>query len=74
MGTSTRTRLLAAVFCVSLCSLGATAEWSRAQTVSVKTVIVELGSHDELVAQGGRYADMYATWEAHASGERIAAS
>ncbi|MGK2877331.1 MAG: ABC transporter ATP-binding protein [Solirubrobacterales bacterium] len=25
--------------------------------------IVELGSHDELVAAGGRYAELYATWE-----------
>jgi ATP-binding cassette subfamily B protein len=27
--------------------------------------IAELGSHDELVARGGRYAEMYATWVAH---------
>jgi ATP-binding cassette, subfamily B, bacterial len=27
--------------------------------------IVELGSHDELVARGGRYAGMYATWISH---------
>jgi ATP-binding cassette, subfamily B, bacterial len=27
--------------------------------------IVELGSPDELVAQGGRFADMYASWIAH---------
>ncbi|MCP5030057.1 MAG: ABC transporter ATP-binding protein [Actinomycetia bacterium] len=27
--------------------------------------VVELGSHGELVARGGRYAEMYATWEQH---------
>lgn len=28
--------------------------------------VVELGSHDELVAAGGRYARLYAIWEEHA--------
>lgn len=28
--------------------------------------VVELGTHDELVALGGRYAEMYATWVSHA--------
>jgi ATP-binding cassette, subfamily B, bacterial len=28
--------------------------------------ILELGSHDELVAMGGRYARMYETWTSHA--------
>ena len=27
--------------------------------------IVELGSHDELVALGGRYAELYDTWSSH---------
>jgi ATP-binding cassette subfamily B protein len=26
--------------------------------------LAELGTHDDLVAQGGRYADLYATWTA----------
>ncbi|TML91830.1 MAG: ABC transporter ATP-binding protein [Actinobacteria bacterium] len=32
--------------------------------------IVELGTHHDLVAAGGRYAGMYATWERHAAGSR----
>ena len=28
--------------------------------------VMELGTHDELVALGGRYAEMYATWVSHA--------
>jgi ATP-binding cassette subfamily B protein len=27
--------------------------------------VLEAGSHDELVAHGGRYAEMYATWTSH---------
>ena len=30
--------------------------------------IIEQGSHDELVAAGGRYAEMYETWISHAEG------
>ncbi len=36
--------------------------------------VVELGSHDELVALGGRYAQMYATWVSHANNDRQAES
>ena len=32
--------------------------------------VVELGPHDELVAAGGRYAEMVRTWYAHLDGER----
>jgi ATP-binding cassette, subfamily B, bacterial len=31
--------------------------------------IVEIGSHDELVARRGRYAEMYATWISHAESQ-----
>ena len=29
--------------------------------------IVEIGTHDELVANGDRYAELFATWSAHAA-------
>ena len=31
--------------------------------------IVELGSHEQLVARGGRYAEMYSTWTSHSERE-----
>jgi ATP-binding cassette subfamily B protein len=31
--------------------------------------IAELGSHDDLIAQGGFYAEMYATWISHMAGD-----
>jgi ATP-binding cassette subfamily B protein len=40
---------------------------SRADRVAVVDVgrLVELGTHDELVAAGGRYSALYASWMAH---------
>jgi ATP-binding cassette subfamily B protein len=35
--------------------------------------VVELGTHDELIARGGRYTSMYATWRGgRAEGRRTA--
>lgn len=34
--------------------------------------VVEVDTHDELVAGGGRYAEMFAAWTSHADGERTA--
>ena len=31
--------------------------------------IIEVGSHEELVRRGGRYAEMYATWVSHSEGQ-----
>ncbi|HZT67750.1 MAG TPA: ABC transporter ATP-binding protein [Acidimicrobiales bacterium] len=31
--------------------------------------VVEIGTHDELVARGGRYAAMYATWMSHSDAD-----
>ena len=35
-------------------------------------VVAEVGSHQELVASGGRYAQMYATWTGHVGNGRPA--
>jgi ATP-binding cassette subfamily B protein len=34
--------------------------------------VLEVGSHEELVARGGRYAEMFAAWSAHLGGEEAA--
>jgi ATP-binding cassette subfamily C protein len=37
--------------------------------------ILELGTHDELVARGGRYAEMFEAWTSHLDGApEVAAS
>jgi ATP-binding cassette subfamily B protein len=42
--------------------------------VVVDGQIAEEGPHDQLVAAGGRYAEMYATWVKQSSGETTAAA
>ena len=43
---------------------------ARADRVAVidDGVLAELGTHDELIARGGRYARLFASWSASASG------
>jgi ATP-binding cassette subfamily B protein len=36
--------------------------------------LIELGTHDELVARGGRYAEMYATWTRGANSAKAVAA
>ena len=43
----------------------ATAMRARRIAVVDDGAIVELGTHDELVSAGGKYADMYATYLRH---------
>ena len=45
---------------------GPTASWSSTTGESL-----ELGTHDELVALGGHYAEMYATWMEHLGGDDL---
>jgi ATP-binding cassette subfamily B protein len=61
-------RLMAGRTVVVIAHRLSTAERAARVGVVDQHALVELGSHDELLALGGRYADLYGSWAGSASG------
>lgn len=61
-------RLMAGRTVILIAHRLSTAERADRVGVVADGELAELGSHDELVAAGGRYAELYATWTAGLSG------